>query len=397
MSNSLSENENLHPRNEAQRIMESAGSGLCLRHPDFRSLQMEAQGAGLPCPFADEDEFIREREAELVRYVEEPCRALMRQIWAAGGSPYASNFHGNGPQGIHFTNKEGADSFLQWIPGPSASDVKPYSSRDGQWRQVSVNLSPEDREEKLRQLDAILPSLSVTHQDSTKADQFQPEGWYWGSKYGEFRGSEVYRGPFQTHKLAVDAVLVQTRLCIPGQVVNSSPPHLEHVTSNVVVSEDPIRLGIKFTRDRYEIVDLGGGRFGVFLVTSNEISSREAPTADVEAHDVAAALHGVAPSIDAALKIAQQNIGAYRDCVNEDIADRMDHQREEDARERYQPEMETSSAEIASLELDERRALELSAKKHFPALNSLIGELERSLASKIRLRKYKDQGAPDID
>jgi hypothetical protein len=43
----------------------------------------------------------------------------MREIWAAGGSPYMSNFYGEGRQGVWFTTSSGQRWFKRVPDGKS--------------------------------------------------------------------------------------------------------------------------------------------------------------------------------------------------------------------------------------------------------------------------------------
>lgn len=101
-----------NPRyDESQRILASAGSGVVLSYPTYRAFLRAAEAANLPSPYRSEAEFTRAREAELQRFVEQPCHEVMREVWRQGGQPFSSNYFGAGRRGVDYIDQNGREAF----------------------------------------------------------------------------------------------------------------------------------------------------------------------------------------------------------------------------------------------------------------------------------------------
>lgn len=109
------------------RIEESAGQGVALRHPTYQSALDEAESAGLPSPFKSKADFNKQREAELEKFVEEPVRDLVRQVWKEGGKPFSSNAFGPGDKGVHYIDASGNQQFK---PLATTKGIAPAAVRE---------------------------------------------------------------------------------------------------------------------------------------------------------------------------------------------------------------------------------------------------------------------------
>ena len=160
-------------KDENKRLRESTGSALftlgvpnyevakreflkLIKDPNFNYTDKEIL---TQYGIETEEKWLAQREEDLQRYVEEPSvlHPLIREIWAEGGFPSFSNFHGEGEQGIRYYKESPFNKSPEQIieieeefkiPRPGIMDNKRYDpivfSEDIQEEPIISNLESKN-------------------------------------------------------------------------------------------------------------------------------------------------------------------------------------------------------------------------------------------------------------
>lgn len=97
-----------------KRIESSAGGGITLQWPDYKTFLEQTRATGIPdnevanaTGIFNEQDFLRFREQEISQYVEGPVQDVVRRVYAKGGIPYSSNAYGPGRKGVEYEDAAG--------------------------------------------------------------------------------------------------------------------------------------------------------------------------------------------------------------------------------------------------------------------------------------------------
>jgi len=139
----------LFPEEGEPRIEESAGKGVALQYPDYKTFLAVARKTGWTgqniaqtTGIKNEADFLRVRNEEMQKYVEKPVRPLMERVYAEGGQPYSSNAYGPGDKGVWYTDKQGKEQFMPLEEVPSVTEEE--RSRLGEQPTVGRKQEPTE-------------------------------------------------------------------------------------------------------------------------------------------------------------------------------------------------------------------------------------------------------------
>ena len=113
---------------EEKRIEESAGNGVTLQYPNYRTFLEEAQKTGMSADdvaditgVKNEQDFLNLREQEIKQFVEAPAQDAVRRVYEMGGQPYSSNAYGPGQKGVEYIDQSGTKKFEPLTPAAATT------------------------------------------------------------------------------------------------------------------------------------------------------------------------------------------------------------------------------------------------------------------------------------